>query len=75
MYALQVCFNKTGPNSGKTVIDSDKYGHMEMTETYSDEGIDIQVVAKDKGVTIREFWQRQVKETGWFRMVKEDGGV
>jgi len=55
------------PNMVHTVENTERYGIYEVIETYCEEGIKMEYVCKDKGISYVEQWCRVVKETGSFR--------
>jgi len=55
------------PNMVHTIEKTERYGTYEVIETYCEEGIKMEYVSKEKGISYVEKWCRVVKETGSFR--------
>ena len=62
-----------GDNCYKNCCKSEKYGVMEWTEKFTEDGIEMCFTHKNSGSTCKEFWPRKVKLNGWFECVKEEG--
>jgi len=57
-------------NMVHTIQKTERYGTYEVIETYSEEGIKMEYICKDKGVSYIENWSRVIKDTGSFRFKK-----
>ena len=70
---FQMTYKCTGDNTFKTCCETEKYGKMTWTECYTEDGVTFEWCSPDKGVTFKEFYCREVCETGWFRYCKGEG--
>lgn len=58
------------PNMVHTILNTERYGKYEVLETYSECGIKMEYICKNRGISYVENWCRVVKDTGSFRFRK-----
>lgn len=63
---------RKGDSGFTTTTVSEAHGESVTEELYTEEGLTTHTLNKKTGSKIKEFWPRQVKEDGWFKVVKHE---
>lgn len=70
----QVTVTCPDANTVKVCTKSEKYGYIETTEVFTEQGVTMCVKHERSGATHSEQWRRMISEEGSYRYVCNEGG-
>ena len=68
----QLSYVRRGENGYTTTVVSEANGTSVSEETYTEEGLTSVTTNKKTGKVLKDIWERQICEEGWFKCVKAE---